>query len=267
VVKHNSIYLGEWRGGGMVQLTDSIYLVAGGDYCVNSLMDCNTYLIRSKGELALIDAGCGTETEHLLTTIKQHGLNPTDIAMVILTHSHFDHSGGASYIREVSGAKVCIHKKEADTIRTFDSKVTGLAIAQKIGVPYQDTLEPRPCPVDRELENDDKLRLGSLTLQITHTPGHTAGSICISTEINSKVSLFTGDSVFADLNLPYMNIPTSNLATYLNSMKKLFRLLKRRRVNALFPGHRCFMLEYAQQRLDAYEQKLQLPFTSIQTPK
>lgn len=49
---------------------------------------------------------------------------------------------------------------------------------------------------DRLLQDGDSVRIGELPLEVIHTPGHTAGSICLKVK-NQKI-IFTGDTVFRD---------------------------------------------------------------------
>ena len=58
----------------------------------------NTFLIHSKGRLALVDTGCGTYMTNtggkLLRNLELAGVKPTDIDTILLTHMHPDHSAG-----------------------------------------------------------------------------------------------------------------------------------------------------------------------------
>lgn len=83
------------------------------------------------------------------------------ITYVIGTHGHNDHTKGMAEIRKRTGAKSIRHKSSRGRpdIRVFDK---------------------------------DELRVGSLTLKVIHTPGHTPDSMCILVEDK----LITGDTLF-----------------------------------------------------------------------
>jgi len=53
------------------------------------------YLVTIEGRGLLVDAGCGGATAKILTNIRRCGLLPTDIKLLLLTHCHYDHTGGA----------------------------------------------------------------------------------------------------------------------------------------------------------------------------
>ncbi len=49
-------------------------------------------LLRGAGRVALIDVGTFSHRANLIRGLKAHGLKPTDVTDVILTHSHHDHA-------------------------------------------------------------------------------------------------------------------------------------------------------------------------------
>ena len=71
--------------------------------------------------------------------------------------------------------------------------------------------------------------LGELT--VIHTPGHTAGSICLLD--GSREALYSGDTVFADGFFGRYDMPTGSLRMLVESLGRLSEL----KVEALLPGH------------------------------
>lgn len=63
------------------------------------------FLVKMGNELLLFDTGLGySDTQGRLViheNIRKAGFNPNDVSMVLMSHLHFDHSGGM--IREVNG--------------------------------------------------------------------------------------------------------------------------------------------------------------------
>lgn len=129
------------------------------------------------GPLVVVDpAG---DAERLLSAIAGR-----DVAVVVLTHSHFDHLGAARELLRATGAPLAIH--EADAPFVTDETGTGAVLFG-----YSDTA---PAP-DRLLREDDLIEAGALRLRVLHTPGHTTGGICLLAEGEGR--LFAGDTLFA----------------------------------------------------------------------
>lgn len=86
---------------------------------------------------------------------------------IILTHLHHDHTGAAEAVADRLNCPIFMHEDDAFV---YGGRV------------------------DRMLKDGETLLLGDERLRILHTPGHTAGSICIMAE-KSRVC-FTGDTLF-----------------------------------------------------------------------
>lgn len=118
------------------------------------------------------------EPERILRRVKRRNLQVTH---VVNTHFHFDHTAGNTAILAATGALLLIHKLDVAPLsaivnRTFTKMVGGQQ-------------SPKP---DVLLGDEDLIRIGSLSLQVIHTPGHTRGSICLY----GQGHLFTGDTLF-----------------------------------------------------------------------
>jgi len=181
-----------------------------------SPFDGNVYLILDEVPV-LIDAGM--DPEPTIRNIKKL-IDPQKIEMIILTHSHHDHSGGVPRLKEVTGARVLIHEEEAGFLG--DDMAT---VAYLFG---------RPAPVieaDGILYEGDVLDLGELKLEVMHTPGHSPGGICLY-EPRAKV-LFSGDTVFPQGNIGRTDLYAGCDADLISSIERLTKL----DVEVLYPGH------------------------------
>lgn len=121
----------------------------------------NCYLLKSDQELAIIDPG--GDPDIILASIKAIG---GDLKFIIITHYHNDHIGALADLKD-SHIQVMIHEKDQKFI---------------------------DFPIDRLLRDNDKIVLGTDELTVISTPGHSAGSICLS----GKDFIFTGDTLFSD---------------------------------------------------------------------
>jgi glyoxylase-like metal-dependent hydrolase (beta-lactamase superfamily II) len=183
-------------------------------------LDSNIYLIIDK-TIALIDAGTGTNFEIVKQNLTRFDLKPSDIELIVNTHCHYDHTGGDMNFVRSAGCDILIHEIEADLLRKGDDVIT---CANMFGKKLE------PINVTRELREGDRIELGELTLEVLHTPGHTAGSICLHAA--KQRTLFSGDTVFSD-GVGRTDLPTGDTATLRNSIGRLLEL----DVQSIYPGH------------------------------
>ncbi len=181
----------------------------------NGDMDNNAYLLTDEttGECALVDPGFADNA--LLSVAEKHKDN---LKYILLTHRHFDHLLAAKAVKDVTGAKICIHPKDACGLSS-----AGFSLANAIGVTQQ-ALSP-----DYTFTPESKVKIGNSTVFVMETPGHTVGSVCfLCTD-----SIITGDTLFR-LGAGRTDLPTGNYDRLLESLKKLAQLPGDYRV---FPGH------------------------------
>jgi hydroxyacylglutathione hydrolase len=140
-------------------------------------LEGNCYLVKCavSGEGVVIDPG--DEPERLAVEIEAMGLRPEAI---LLTHGHVDHTNGAAGLRARFGSQVVCHGVDAPMVGGAEG---GLSLFG---------LRRRPCVVDREVKDADRVAAGRMEIKVIHTPGHTGGSVCYLT---GKV-LFSGDTLF-----------------------------------------------------------------------
>lgn len=173
---------------------------------------CNCYVLLDGEYSAIIDTGCDLRIQNLL---RQAGVLPEKVNFVINTHCHADHTGCNDIFTD---AHVFIHEADAKAVEDGLDAVT---LARELRV----EIVPK---VDGILHDNDVVRVGESELRIIHTPGHTAGSICILV----GDSLFSGDTIFAE-GVGRTDLPTGNTQQLSESLKKIRGL----EFTNLFPGH------------------------------
>lgn len=129
--------------------------------------DAAQYLVQSGREAALIDAGTGEGLDRLLLNLESLGVELGQVRYLLLTHCHYDHSGGAAELRRRFGWPVAIHALDAPYLESGDNRVSA---ANWYGARLT------PCPVDRLLAEGDRLPLGEIMIEVLHIPGHSPGS-------------------------------------------------------------------------------------------
>ena len=172
-------------------------------------MDSNCYLVNGN---ILVDTGAGQNKDYLFSKIKENGINPEDIELVVNTHCHFDHIGGNYFF---PNAKIAVHELDAISMKNKDTLGTGCSAF---------LINENNSRVDRELVDGDKIA----DFEVIHTPGHTAGGICLWDGEN----LITGDTIFAGGGVGRMDIG-GNYEDMKNSVERLLEL----DVKNIYPGH------------------------------
>jgi len=166
-----------------MKITDEIFQVGGSG--LSSPEDAAVYLICFDGHAALVDAGCGYASDRLLSNIRSHGILPEQTEYLLLTHCHFDHTGGAAFLREHLGCRVVMHESDARFLEEGNSSVTA---ASWYGACI------KSCTVDRKISgNREDILLEKRSIQAIHIPGHSPGSLAFLTESCGLKVLFGQD--------------------------------------------------------------------------
>lgn len=169
----------------------------------------NCYLLidEESKEAALIDPA--DSPDELAALIAREGVT---LRYILLTHGHRDHTLAAPAMHErFPAAEVYIHRLDASGSGIYHYPLEGVIDGLKL---YDD---------------GDTLPLGSLTITVLHTPGHTAGGVTLMV----TGALFVGDTLFAG-SCGRTDLPGGDVAQILASLRRLGTLEGDFRV---LPGH------------------------------
>jgi hydroxyacylglutathione hydrolase len=155
----------------------------------------NVYLITSGGHHILADTGPSLMSELLLRRISDYGIIRPDA--LVLTHTHFDHTGSAAVLKEKYHMPVIVHRSEAEYLESGLSPLPRGSIAftaflYRLGAKRVEN-RFRVKPVVPDILLDDSMELGSfgIAASIIHTPGHSRGSCSII--VDGQIAI-TGDT-------------------------------------------------------------------------
>ena len=151
-----------------MRVSTSVHMVGGGG--LSHQGDCCAYLADVDGHLIMIDAGTGLAHSRICDNIKEAGYDVSDIEILVLTHCHIDHVGGAAAIKQASGCEILAHEGDKRAIEGYDGKRTA---AELYGIEYI------PVDVSRVLGDGDSIVPDSEKLTAVHVPGHTPGSLAV----------------------------------------------------------------------------------------
>lgn len=161
-------------------------------------MDNFSYLVGCEKTLQAVVIDPGANVKRILSEAERQKLK---IAFIVNTHGHADHTAGCAELKRLTGARVIIHALEADA------------------VPDADIL----------WADESDLKVGELTFNVLHTPGHTPGGICLYAEGN----LFTGDTLFVG-DSGRTDLPGGHRPTLGASIRRLMQLPD---ATVVWPGH------------------------------
>ena len=147
------------------------------------------YLYQYEKNNALAVDPCNSSA--VLNSLNEHNL---DLTTILITHHHWDHTGGVSDLKKKTGCQI--------------------VGADKHRIPA----------MDRLVEDKQILSIGKIKIHVIATPGHTNTSVCyyvpVSSENRHKI-LFTGDTLFVG---GCGRILESNARTMFDSLLKLASL-------------------------------------------
>ena len=157
----------------------------------------NSYVVGS-GPTFVIDPAVPDE-EYIETLVSAAG----EIAAILVTHRHGDHTGGVSALAGRTGRRVPVRAWSGEPV---------------------DGIDPDP------LRDGETLSTGDATLQCIYTPGHASDHVCFYSE--KTATLFAGDSILGE-GTAVIAPPDGDMRAYLASLERLREL----HLERIFTGH------------------------------
>ena len=154
-----------------------------------------SYLIVENGRGAFVDTGTNHSVPRLLAAAAHAGLAAGDIDLVILTHVHLDHAGGAGLLmRALPNARLVVHPRGARHMIDPSMLVQGATAVYGPEEMARSYGEIVGVPAERVVETHDgmTMALAGRELLFLDTPGHAMHHHCIW-DVKSR-GFFTGDT-------------------------------------------------------------------------
>ncbi|MCA3387746.1 MAG: MBL fold metallo-hydrolase [Roseomonas sp.] len=144
--------------------------------------------------------------DRLIEAARQEGVT---IALILETHAHADHLTAAPYIKQRCGGQIAIGEHIKDVQRIFRPVFAA------------DDVKPEGGDFDLLLRDGQRLKLGTLEIEVIHTPGHTPACVCY--RIGDDV--FVGDTLFMhDYGTARADFPGGDARALFRSIKRLLAL-------------------------------------------
>ena len=201
-----------------MDITSEIFQVGGNGFSAPE--DAAVYLVAINNRGVLVDAGCGGSVEKILNHIRGCGIDPADIDLLLLTHCHYDHSGGAAAIKTACDCKILVHEADAEFLAAGDDRTTAANWYNA---------EMAPLDVDTRIQGrHHTIDFMGRAIHALHCPGHTPGSVVYWLDSDGLRVVFAQD-VHGPLNSAFR----SNTLDYQASLKRLLAL----EADVLCEGH------------------------------
>ncbi|MDQ6932103.1 MAG: MBL fold metallo-hydrolase [Candidatus Eremiobacteraeota bacterium] len=144
---------------------------------------CNCVIIGDEwsGEAVVVDGGDGVAD--VVTRLRRLKLRAK---YLIHTHAHIDHIGNLGDLRERTGGSGMLHPADLPLYSTLSQQARWIGLLNA----------PPVVRIDADLHDGDVLSLGSVSLEVLHTPGHTPGSVSFAQTAADATVLLTGDTLF-----------------------------------------------------------------------
>lgn len=142
------------------------------------------YLVEYPDRLLLLDAGCRCDVEVVEAYARSIQRSLSELKLVVVTHMHPDHAGGAQEYRRrygaqiVSGADEDWYKGLSGSVQHLIDILLAYWVASRMGRPLRWLWYPKLLDADLHLQEGDQLP-GFVDWSIKATPGHTGEDISL----------------------------------------------------------------------------------------
>lgn len=196
--------------------------------------NCYLYACPKTREAVIIDPG--DEAENILSAIKELKLQPK---YILNTHGHIDHVMAIDAVSAVYPVPLAIHP--ADVFMYTDERM-----ATRFG--HASPLVQRKP--DILLQEGDTITIGTLTLEVVCTPGHTQGGVCF---VSRPYCVFSGDTLF-HRGIGRTDLEGGDYKQIITSIREKLYILEDDLV--VFPGHGTLTT--------IIEEKYENPFVTVE---
>ena len=201
-----------------VRLFDNLYAAGNSETVV--------YAITTSAGIILIDAGVAAEVEPVLIPgLRELGLDPANVKLVLLAHGHSDHYGGARHFQERYGARVATTEVDWKTI----------ADAAASGRPGS-----TPAPTrDMTVREGEPIVLGDTTIMPVEVPGHTPGALAFIFTVRDGGQTHVA-GMFGGTVLASAYTPPAGLEQYVASIGHYLDVAAKENVSVEIQNHPIF---------------------------
>ncbi|MEM7797802.1 MAG: MBL fold metallo-hydrolase, partial [Chloroflexota bacterium] len=207
----------------------------------------NNILIEGTGRPVIVDTGHFLSRDETLALIRQHGVEPETLEMIVSTHCHSDHHGANRLLKAISGAPIGLGALTARWFAENEQRLTWFdQIAQEVDIALADIT----------FEHGDEITLSGLPFQVIGLPGHAPD--CVGFYQPDTKLLISADALWAN-DLGVLNVEVHGWGIVEDAALALSRI-KALDVEMAIPGHGGLIfdvdaaIEQIERRLERFRQ-------------
>lgn len=183
------------------------------NFQAGEVLGCNLYLIYDRDQWVLIDIGYEETVDDYIQIIRDLDFPLSQCKTLIATHADVDHIQGLAKAKQALKTTVTAHPNAVEPLQTGDTLKT-LAIIEAQNL----RMEMPPVQIDTLVNDGDIIRVGNLSLEVWHTPGHTDSQLAF----RLGDVLFSGDNVYRDGCIGAIDAHHgSDIKAFLRSLKRI----------------------------------------------
>ncbi|MFC2169152.1 MBL fold metallo-hydrolase [Acidobacteriota bacterium] len=179
-------------------------------------LETNCYLVYCQDTLESAIVDPGAEPQKIFNLLEEKKLNPV---LIINTHGHVDHVGANKDMKEKFDIPLCIHSSDSSMLNHVLQSGLSFFLGSK----------PSPKP-DRFFTEGEEIKIGTQSLKVLHTPGHSPGSVCLL----GSGFILSGDLLFCG-GVGRTDLPGGSWTELENSIKSRIFTLPEETI--VLPGH------------------------------
>jgi metallo-beta-lactamase class B len=132
-----------------------------------------TFLIVTPAGNILMNSNYEASVPSIKASVEQLGFKFSDTKILIAGHAHPDHAEGDFMVKEMTGAQVVVGRLDVDAIKKYGPK-------------------GKEHPIDRIIEDGEKVTLGGTTLTAHVMAGHTRGCLAWTLDLKENGKTYHG---------------------------------------------------------------------------
>ena len=146
----------------------------------------NAFLLRGEKDI-LIDTGSPADFPALTRQLNKHSAEVGDLALIVLTHVHFDHARTVATLVKQAKCPVAVHRLEKENLELGQN--APIIPVHPLGKMLMPFMGAGFAPTSANILIDDALDLSSygVAAQVIFTPGHTPGSVSLLTDDHQAI--------------------------------------------------------------------------------